>query len=77
MRGMCGKEEEENRERFNPSERQQQRKKILENQSIKNLIRASLFLHLHYAYRAFTRAAIPIIDFFYSISIPFRFLFNI
>ncbi len=66
MRGMCDKEEEENRERFNPWERQQQVKKILENQSIKNLIRASLILHLHYAYihLAFTRAVIPIIDFF-------------
>jgi hypothetical protein len=45
MRGMCDKEEEENRERFNPVERQQQWEKILKNQIDKNIIRALLLTY--------------------------------
>ncbi len=80
MRGMCGKEEEENRARFNPLERQQRRKKNSEKPIDKNLIRASLILHLLYAYICiprFHQSSYSNYRFFYTISIPFRFLFNI
>jgi hypothetical protein len=72
MRKMCGKEEEENRERYNPSERQQQWEKILKNQSIKILFERYC-LHTP----RFHQSSYSNYGFFYSISIPFRFLFRI
>ncbi len=78
MRGMCGKEEEENRERFNPLERHQRRKENSENQTTILLFEPPLSsIILHCTYTWLSSEQLFQLKKFYSISIPFGFLFNI